>query len=90
MSSKGSDDPVAKAIAGVIVGVVVLIAVIPKPVWILLGVLTGAAILIGVTVWAVSEYNKRRAAAEERARVERAAQAVAAKREREEKVRKAK
>ena len=67
-----------------------LIAVIPKPVWIALGVITGAAILIAVTVWAISEYNKSRAAAEERASVEREAQAAAAKREREERARKEK
>lgn len=90
MAKKGSDDGVTKVISGVIVGILVLIALVPKPVWIALGVITAAAILIGVTVWAISEYNKSRAAAEERARVERAAQAAAAKREREERARKEK
>jgi hypothetical protein len=83
VSSKSSDDGVTKVISGVVVGIVVLIAIVPKPVWIALGIITVAAILIGVTAWAVSEYEKRCAAAAERARVEKAAQAAAAKRERE-------
>ena len=89
MSSKGSDD-VGKGIAGLIVFVIVLIALIPKEIWIALGVVAGGAILIGFTAWATSEYKKSRAAAEERARAERAARGAAEKREREEKARKKK
>jgi hypothetical protein len=63
---KGADD-VGKAVGGVIFIVFVLIALIPKEVWIFLGVLVGAAVLIGATVWGISEYNKSRAAAEARA-----------------------
>ena len=86
---KSSDD-VGKGLAGLVVFVIVLIALIPKEVWIFLGILAGAAILLGVTVWGLKEYEKRRAAAEARAKVERAAQAAAAKREREEKARRQK
>ena len=87
--SKGSDD-VGKAVGGLIVFVLVLIALVPKEVWIFLGILAGAAILIGATVWGISEYKKSRAAAEARAKLERAAQAAAVKREREEKARRQK
>lgn len=87
--STDSDD-VAKGIAWLIGGVVVLIAIVPKPVWIFLGVLALAVVLILVTVWGVSEYQEHRAAAAERARVERAARAAAEKREREERARREK
>jgi hypothetical protein len=87
--SKGSDD-VGKAVGGLIFFVVVLIAIIPKEVWIFFGILAGAAVLIGATVWGISEYNKSRAAAAAQAHVERAANAAAAKREREQSARKAK
>jgi hypothetical protein len=83
MGKTNSDDSVAKGIAGVIVFVIVLIALVPKPVWIFLGLVTAAGILIGGTVWAVSAYEKHRAAAQARAKAEQAAQVAAAKRERE-------
>jgi hypothetical protein len=80
--SKGSDD-VGKAVGGVIFFVFVLIALIPKEVWIFLGILAGGAALIGAIFWGFSEYNKSHAAAQARAREEQAARAAAAKRERE-------
>ena len=49
MSNKGSDD-VGKALAGLVFFAIFLIVLIPKEVWIALGVITVAAILIGVTV----------------------------------------
>lgn len=75
MSNKGSDDAVTKLLAGVFVVVVVLISVIPKPVWILIGVLALAAAVVGLIVWAFAANEKRRAeqaAAAERAREEKA------------------
>lgn len=87
--SKGSDD-LGKALGFVIFFILVLIAVIPKEVWIALGVVTVAALVIWGIVRAVDAYDKRRAEAEEQARVERAAKAAAAKREREEQARKEK
>lgn len=83
----GSGDGCASGIGGAIFFILVLIAAVPKPVWIVLGILTATAVVVGVTVKAFSAYEKHRAAAEEQARVARAAQAAAAKREREEKAR---
>ncbi len=90
MGNKGSDDGAAKVVVGAIVFVIVLVSMIPKEVWIALGVIAGATIVIAGTAWAISENTKRRVAAAERARVAQAAQAAAAKREREERARKEK
>ena len=87
--SKGSDDA-GKVVGGAIFVVIFLIAVVPKEVWIVLGVTVGLGLLMGFIAWAIPQYNKSRAAAEERARVERAARAAAAKREREERARREK
>ncbi|MGV0837242.1 hypothetical protein [Mycolicibacterium thermoresistibile] len=88
--SKSDSDDVAKGIAWLMVGVVVLIAIIPKPFWILLGVLAGTAVLIVFTVWVVNAYTEHRAAVDERKQKERAARAAAANREREERARREK
>jgi hypothetical protein len=88
MSKKSSDG--SNAIGGLIVFVIVLIALVPKPVWIALGVIVGAIIVTWVVYRIVTAVEARRAAEEERLRIERAQQAAAAKREREERVRKAK
>jgi hypothetical protein len=72
--SKGSDGA-GKVVGGAIFGVIFLIAVVPKEVWIALGVLIVGALLIWFTAWAISEHKKMRAAEEERARVKRAARA---------------
>src|SRR5512139_4325522 len=84
MSSKGSNGGIG---CGTVLGVLFLIALIPKPVWITLGVLAALAVVIGVTSWAISENDKRLTAKRERHRAEQAALAAAAKREREEKIR---
>ena len=86
--TQDSGDGCATVLGGAVIGIVVLIAAIPKPVWIALGIITVAAVLIGLTFWAVSAIGKFQAAAEEQARVERAAQAAAARRQRDERVRK--
>ncbi|MGB3355872.1 MAG: hypothetical protein WBB00_24335 [Mycobacterium sp.] len=78
------------SIGGAIFVLLVLIAMIPKTVWIVLGVTAAIGGLIWFVSWAVSEEAKRRKAAEERARIERAAQAAADKRAREERARKEK
>lgn len=87
--SKSSDD-IGKGIGGLIFLVFVLIAIVPKEVWILLGGLAVAAIVIGLTVWGINAHEKAKAAAEERAIAERKARVAAAKREREAKALKAK
>ncbi|HOY82689.1 MAG TPA: hypothetical protein PLB92_11175 [Rhodoglobus sp.] len=71
--------------AGVLfVFVVVLIAAVPKEVWIALGALAAFMLVCWIASAAIKAAEQRRAEAEERARVERAAQAAAAKRDREE------
>ncbi|WNG87771.1 hypothetical protein C6A87_000265 [Mycobacterium sp. ITM-2016-00317] len=67
-----------------------LIAMVPKPVWIFIGILAGCALVTWLVYSVVSAEQKRRDAAEERARADRAKQAAAAKREREERARKEK
>ncbi|MGV0717847.1 hypothetical protein ABQE93_20815 [Mycolicibacterium sp. XJ662] len=89
MSSKDSDD-IAKAIVAVIIFIFVLIALIPKEIWIALGVIAGGAAIIGFVTWALAANDRRLAAKEARERAERAARAAAAKREREEKARREK
>lgn len=88
MSKKSSDG--SNVIGGLIVFVVVLIALVPKPVWIALGVIVGAIIVTWVVYRIVTAVEAGRAAEAERLRIERAEQAGVAKREREERVRKAK
>jgi hypothetical protein len=87
MSKKSSSDGSSGVLGGIVVGIVVLIAMVPKPVWIALGVITAIAVLIWIVYRIIAAAEKRRAAAEEQARVQRAAQAAAAKREREERAR---
>lgn len=86
MSSRGSE----KIGCGTVLGVLVLIAVIPKSVWITLGILVAVAALIVFVSWAVNENDKRLVAKRERERAEEAARVAAAKRERVEKARKRK
>ena len=68
-------------------GIFVLIALVPKPVWIALGI----GLVITVAVWGIAKtadaIERSRAEAAERERVRQAAQAAAAKREREQRVR---
>ena len=52
--SKGSDEAQAKVVGGAIFVVIFLIAVVPKEVWIALGVTAGAATSDrGFTAWAI-------------------------------------
>ncbi|WP_068272933.1 hypothetical protein [Aldersonia kunmingensis] len=70
--------------------VILLIALVPKPVWIALGV-TVAVVVVGLIVYIiVTAIEDYRVAAAERARVERAEQAAAAELEREERLRRGK
>nr|WP_090276496.1 hypothetical protein [Mycolicibacterium komanii]CRL69900.1 hypothetical protein CPGR_01735 [Mycolicibacterium komanii] len=89
MSNKSSDD-VAKGVGALIFFVFVLIALIPKEVWIALGVVVGGAALVGLICWAIVANDRRLAAKEKREREERVAREAAAKREREERLRREK
>lgn len=87
MAKKNSSDG---AVGGVLFVLFVLIATVPKPVWIALGVAIGLVVIIWLIHKFVTAEQQRRAAAEEQARVERVAQAAAEKREREAKLRRLK
>lgn len=87
MSSKRSSDG-SNALGGFIFFVILLVVMIPKPVWIAFGIVTAVGVMIWIVYALVEAAEKRRIEAEERARVEQAARAAAAKRQREEQVRK--
>lgn len=89
MSTKKSSDS-AGFLGGLIIGVIVLITMIPKPVWITLGVIIAVAIVIWIVVSIVNSIRKAKAAADEQARVEHAQEVATAKRRREEKARRVK
>ncbi len=78
------NDGCANVVGGFVVFVIVLIAMIPKPVWIFLGVVTAVAVVVGLIVKMLSAHEKNRAAAAERSRANQEAQAADAKRQREE------
>lgn len=80
--SKGSSGGSGRA--GVLFVVVVLIAAVPKEVWIALGALAVFMLVCWIASAAIKAAEQRCAEAEERARVERARQAADARREREE------
>jgi len=69
------------------VGGMVLVAIIPKPVWIFIGVTVAAVVVIWIVAKSIDAADKRSAEAEAREHAERAANAAADKREREQRVR---
>ncbi|MDZ7883203.1 MAG: hypothetical protein U5N53_09940 [Mycobacterium sp.] len=79
-SSGGAD-----AVGAFVVGVVVLIAMVPKPVWIALGAIVALCLVTWTVHSLVKSVEASRIEAENRERAERAARAAAAKREREDK-----
>lgn len=85
--AKDSNDGCAGAAGTVIVFVAVLIAAIPKPVWIAIGVVLGVASLVAVVVKLAAAYQERQAEALAQEEAGRAAQAAADKRQREERAR---
>lgn len=89
MSGKRSSDG-SNAVGGLVFFVIVLIALVPKPVWIALGVITAVVMLGWISYKVTVALEKRSYEAHERERAQQAARAAAAKREREERVRKEK
>lgn len=85
-SGKGSDS----AVGGVVIFVIVLLAMIPKEVWIFLGVTIGVSLLLWLIYKAQIAHEARQAEAARQARIREAAEAARAKKQREEAVRKAK
>lgn len=63
---------------------------VPKPVWIALGVIAATAGIAGLFYWGMTAYDTSRAAAEERTRAEQATRAAADQRQREQNARTAK
>lgn len=84
---RNSNSGCSKGAGGAIFFVIMVIAMIPRPVWIVLGVVA----VVGLLAWALyalsAAWERSRLAEEERARVLRAEQLAAAQRERDEKVR---
>lgn len=85
MAKGGKDSAV-----GGIVGIIILIAIVPRQVWIVLGVTLGVTILGLLIYKAMTAYEAHRVAAAEQARIREVADAARAKQEREEAVRAAK
>jgi len=79
---------VGAALFWLIFGILFLISIIPKPVWIVLGICAGVTVVGWIVYAIVKAAEESRIEAETRAQVERAARAAAAKREREERARK--
>ena len=83
---KGSDS----AVGGGVIGIIILIAIVPKQVWIVLGVTVGVSVLVWLIYKAMTAYEAHRIEATEQARILEVADAARAKQERDEAVRKAK
>jgi hypothetical protein len=77
----------SNGVGGLVFGIFVLIALVPKPVWIALGIVLVITAVVWGTVKAADAINRSRAEAAERERVHQAAEAAAAKREREQRAR---
>lgn len=90
MARGDSNDGCANVVGGFVVFIVVLVAIIPKEVWIALGIFAAVAVLVTAIVKGVAAYDEHRAEAQEQARIEQAKQVAAAKRDREERARKEK
>lgn len=78
----------SSGVGGLIFFVFVLIALVPKPVWIVLGVITVAVVVSWAGYKIVVALEQRGYEAQERARIDKAKQAADAKRQREERIRK--
>ncbi|WKG04654.1 hypothetical protein [Mycolicibacterium sp. HK-90] len=72
---------------GLIFFVFVLIALVPKPVWIALGIIAAVSVVTWALCKIAAAVEKRHTEAQERARIEQAALAADAKRQREERIR---
>ncbi|GAA2531760.1 hypothetical protein [Mycolicibacterium diernhoferi] len=81
---------VGAALFWLIFGILFLISLIPKPVWIALGICAGIAVVVWIVYAIVQGIEKDRIEAGKRAQAEKAARAAAAQREREERARKEK
>jgi hypothetical protein len=74
-------------VGGAIFGLIVLIALVPKPVWIVLGIVAAIAVTGWIAYRIFAAADARRAAVEEHARVQLTQRAAAAEQEREDRAR---
>lgn len=84
--AKGGKD---SAVGGVI-GIIVLIAIVPRQVWIVLGISIGVSVLVWLIYKAMLAYEEHQEEAAKQARIREVADAARAKQEREEAMRRAK
>lgn len=80
---KDSNGGCSKGVGGAVVVLVVLFAMIPKPIWIVLGVVAALGLLSWVFYKGLTAWEQSRLAEEERAQVQRAQEAAVAQQERE-------
>lgn len=90
MAGKDSEDGYAKVVGGAVIGIIVVISMVPKQVWIGLGIVAGVALLAWGIYKGFAAIGKLGAAAEERDRAVRAAEAAAAQKHRDAAIRQAK
>lgn len=81
---------VGAALFWLIFGILFLISLIPKEVWVALGICVGVAVVVWIVYAIVKAAEESRIEAEKRAQAEKAARAAVAKRDREERARKEK
>ncbi len=88
--SKNSNDGCANVVGGAIVFVIIVIAAIPKEIWIAIGVIAAIAALIAAAVKLASSIEKRQDEARAREKARRAAQVEAEAKQQQERARKEK
>lgn len=86
--AKESNDGCANVVGGAIVFVIIVIAAIPKEIWIAIGVIAAIAALIAAAVKLASSVEKRQDEARAREKARRAAQVEAEAKQRQERTRK--
>lgn len=89
MAKNSSEDGCAGVVGGAIFGIFVIISLVPKQVWIALGVVAAVAALVWLGVKGLEAFDNQQKLAEKQRRAAAAAQAAAEKRQREEAVRQA-
>lgn len=90
MASNDSKDGCAGVAGGALIFVIVVIAAIPKEIWIVLGIVVAVVLLMWLAAKAVDAITKSRDEADKRERAAQAAKTAAEKQQREEAIRKAK
>lgn len=86
----GCSNGCAQVVGGAVIGLIFLISMIPKQVWIFLGVSAGVVLVVWLAAKGVTAYEESRKAADKHDRAKRAAEAAAAQKRRDEAIRQAK